>query len=313
MALITTRDLLQAALFDAGEKTDGTSDFHQAALRYINEAYFDICLGGGTFGPLNQEAWDWLMLSTTITFQSPVKGTATVTNGSATATISPAPSISLDGYHFKFGSWGDVFKIQSHTAGSSTITLDVAYTGDSSSGDYIAFKADYSLPSPMMRLFEPLRADAFYAGRVVQNIDLTEFHQRFPLSLINQNVPTHFAVLDDKTIRFNAIGIEGKQFRIDLRYLRMPDELVDSPTNEPLIPVRHRKVLANAGTYRILLEKNDDRFQRYFELARNGVAMMINENRQTRGRTSANFRPSYRQGRQINGVVSESGVIFRER
>src|SRR5690348_10306379 len=96
----TSSDILQAALFEAGEPTDGTSEYQAAALRLLNRAYQAIWMGGAELDPTCNEEWLWLQSSTpgVLTIYPVVTTlTAVVTNFSTSIVFSSAPTVSYAG------------------------------------------------------------------------------------------------------------------------------------------------------------------------------------------------------------------------
>ena len=43
---LSTKDLVDGALNRAGELSDGTSDFDDEALKYVNSTYYSVVAGG---------------------------------------------------------------------------------------------------------------------------------------------------------------------------------------------------------------------------------------------------------------------------
>ncbi len=304
-----TAEIIDAALFDGGERTDGTSSFNSQMPRYVNEVYQEIILGGGLFGPKIAQDWFWLIKNASFTLESFIdSGTVTLTKDSTSITFSIAPQVSVVGWYLKISGFEDVFKIASHTAGSNSATLDVSFTGSSRTSSYELMKLEYDISlfaSDFIRLMEPMRIN--YFSGVITGIDLKEMHA---INLVINEVPTHFAMIDRTNVRFNGRGFRDRKIRVDFQYIHKPPDLTDSTNSVPLIPEIHRSILADGATYKLLLAKNDDRMQVYLESARNRLSMMIEENRQMMNKIGENFRPIIRRsGYGFN--QSESGVIFK--
>ena len=62
--LKTTTDILQDALFHAGEPQGTNSEYYNQALTYLNRIYQEICSGGSMLDPNIDEKWWWLRKST---------------------------------------------------------------------------------------------------------------------------------------------------------------------------------------------------------------------------------------------------------
>jgi hypothetical protein len=108
--------------------------------RDINMIYAEV---------LNEHRWWWLQGHTTVMHQPYVStGTASVTVGSSAVTLSIAPSTSKTGYYFSVDGSNDVYKIESHTASSTSIVLTDLYTGTTNSAATFKIWSD-KVPLPV--------------------------------------------------------------------------------------------------------------------------------------------------------------------
>lgn len=277
----TTDQLLKAALFDASEPESQTSQFWTSALRYMNEVYMDVCMGGGRFGLPRPMPWFWLMKDSNFILREEKTGTAAVTNGSASITFSSAISESVAGWHFfvENDSSHVLYKISSHTAGSAPATLDSTYIGATdASASYVLKKLDYSLPSDLHRIIEPVRLNGSIPASV-SYLDNVEFHSRMHNWLMTKgasSIPQYFTVIDNTTIRFDGVGKE--EVRVDFRYIQVPTQLTGATGEEPLIPEQYRSILSNGTTYWLLLSKNDDRAVIYGNMVKSKLMGMAEQN-----------------------------------
>lgn len=112
----------------------------------MNEVYRDILLRG-------DGQWWWL-IDRTVTNTTPeiTTGTASVTNNSTTVTLSSAPAASVAGAKFYVSAnTADsqaLYRISAHTAGTTGLTLDAAYTGDTNTAaSYYIWTDEYDLPT----------------------------------------------------------------------------------------------------------------------------------------------------------------------
>jgi len=152
----TTADIIDNALRNSGEVTNGNSPYETQALDFINRVHFTLVAGGtialGKDTTVQiDEAWPWAKSRGPLIIELQPKydsGTVTLTQGSEIGSFSSAPSSSLQGYHLKIEGRSDWMKIAQHTAGASAFELDAAYTDESGSGlNFIAAKLDYQLVS----------------------------------------------------------------------------------------------------------------------------------------------------------------------
>lgn len=150
----TTADILDLALINAGEVTNGNSPYESQTLNYLNRVHYTL-VSGGTI-PIGKdltveidEIWSWskakspLILELQPAYET---GTVTLTQGSEAGVFSSAPTSSLVGWHIKIEGRDEWFKIASHTASATAFELDAAYPDSSGSGlSFIAAKLDYDL------------------------------------------------------------------------------------------------------------------------------------------------------------------------
>lgn len=143
----TTADYLDSILLLSGETTSGTSRYETRALHFLNRIYSNVIAGGNEFNIEFDELWSWSMARDPMIIElaPKVTGTMTLTNGSTAITLGSAPSISLAGYHFKLANNPTVYRFASHTAASTSASLEGLYEGTSGSSAFTAFKLDYEL------------------------------------------------------------------------------------------------------------------------------------------------------------------------
>lgn len=150
----TTADILDLALANAGEVTNGNSSYETQLLNYLNRVHMAI-VSGGTI-PLGKDAtveidevWPWAKAKRPLILELQPKqntGTVTLTLGSEAGTFSSAPTPSLAGWYITLSGREGVFRIASHTAGATAFELDAAYTDTTGSGlSFEAYKLDYDL------------------------------------------------------------------------------------------------------------------------------------------------------------------------
>jgi hypothetical protein len=125
--------------------------------RLVNETYEDAA---------SLEQWDWMRGRITLVHETALEtGTVSVTNGSVSATLSSAPTLSRTGYLFSVEGSNEIYRITSHTGGAAAITLDYPFLGETNS------TASYQIWTDAL----PLPADAREA------IKITHEHSSIPL------------------------------------------------------------------------------------------------------------------------------------
>lgn len=148
----TTADLLDNALQQAGEVTNGNSPYETQVLDYMNRVHYTL-VAGGTI-PIGKdstveidEMWPWTRAHRPIILDLQPKstGAALFTLNSAAGVFSVAPTISLNGYFISIDGQDQWYRIASHTAASTAFSIDSAYAGTTGTGNYTAIKLDYNL------------------------------------------------------------------------------------------------------------------------------------------------------------------------
>lgn len=280
-------DLVADILFRAGEQTDGTSDFAAVALQYLNRAYQALLMGGSEVDPEINEDWWWARKHPPgVINLSPAYDTGTVsaTNDNVTLTLSAAPAYSLAGYFFRANGHPDIFRVSAHTAASTSVTLDAAYTGPTDAAlTFKFFKAEYDLASDMVRVIAPMRV---YQGAYteVDGTELMSLERDWPLNLIESGPPTQFAFVTETKVRFNTYGpltsaSVPNSIRLEYDYVYRPADLTNSGSEEPIVPWQYRKLLADIAVTLLFVDKNDDRAAAVSQLAKKGLQAMEKEQR----------------------------------
>lgn len=143
----TTADIMDSILTRCGEVTSGRSAYESRALDYLNRIHHTIINGGNEFDVELDEPWLWAHSKRPIILelQPKVTGSIALTKGSAAGTFTSAPTQSLSGWHIRINNRNTTYKIASHTAAATSMTLDGAYAEDSGTLNYTAFKLDYEL------------------------------------------------------------------------------------------------------------------------------------------------------------------------
>lgn len=138
--LKTFSDLYTAVLEELGIQSTDTTALNRIK-RDLNSVYLeDICPNA---------RWPWLRRSVDVEHDAFIStGTCTITTQSDTVTLSDAPAYSVKGYNFVLTNYNEVYKIKSHTAGSTTLVLETRYTGTSTTtGTFRIWSRFVPLPS----------------------------------------------------------------------------------------------------------------------------------------------------------------------
>ena len=150
----TTADIMDLALSNAGEVTNGNSPYETDLLNKLNTVHFAMVAGGTiALGPdatvdIN-ETWPWALSARPLILELQPKittGSVTLTLASEGVTFSSGPSVSVAGWYLKVDGCEGVYRIASHTAASTSAELDAAWPLASvSGGTFTLFKLDYDL------------------------------------------------------------------------------------------------------------------------------------------------------------------------
>lgn len=281
-----SQDLVNDVLFRAGEGTDGTSDFQAVALQYLNRAYQALVNGGSEIDPDVQEDWWWArkhppgVINVLAAIET---GTVSVTNNSASITFSSAPAASVAGYFFRVKDQPDIYRIATHTAASTSATLDAVYTGPTNAaGTYRLMKLEYDLPSDLIRIISPMRISQGWEDEV-EGVELSAMEREWPLRDIEGGSPTQFAMVTEMKLRFNkygpVVGTTPNMIRVEYDYIYRPADLTNSGSEEPIIPRQYRRLLSDIAVVFLYVDKNDDRASAVSSVAKQGLQAMAREQR----------------------------------
>lgn len=279
MPYTTGQDLKRSVLFSSGEANTG-SKWNTAVMDYINRAYRTLCAGASEFLPEQVTDWWWMRDSAVLTLLPVIDtGTVSVTQDSANIVFSSAPAIDVDGFRFRVDTHPEVFKIATHTAASPNATLDSPYTGPTSGAlPYKLMKVEYALSVSVNALISPMLG--YRNNGRIQGLTPERMDDLWPLAELSQGVPTAFALEDPQTVRFSHGGrTDGQSMRVEYRFRPIVDDLTDSPSSTPLVPLEYRAVLADMATATLMRDKNDSRDQSFALSANQMLQAMTRENR----------------------------------
>lgn len=292
----TNAEIVNDALFRAGELFDGSSDYEAKALEYLNRVYTRIAAGGTELDQTLNEKWWWLRSTTpcVLTLLPIEIGVASVVNGSSAVVFSVAPTISLAGRFFRTIGTQDVFRILTHTALDVNAVLDSVYTGQTNAAiAWEASKLEYDLPANVMEVIEPIRC---YQGgkRDISGMDLSALEGMYPLDQSFTGTPEAFSQIGNRKLRFSHQGgsTPGELIRVDFDYLVLPTNLAKD-AQECLLPVEWRSVLADFTCMMILADKDDSKAGDMGNLAKAGLMGMAKENRNRTVQFSNNYGHIY--------------------
>jgi hypothetical protein len=332
MPYVLTTDLVNDALRRASEPIDGTSEFQSEALDYLNKGYSGLATGTLEQSEDTHVPWWWLWAPYpgVITLLPSIGAglTATVFQTGLSGTFSAIPTdplgtqISLLDWNIKFvgtstaSSAQDMFRISAHGVGSVNFVLDSPYTGPNATVAFKAYKLTYDCPADLLYISAPLRA--YQTGKEKVNvISKQNMETMFPLTQITFGIPTDACFVAEQKLRFSHYvgdGTTTKYVRVDFDYVRMPPTLTGSPSEEPLVPLNYRSILADFCLQQIYIAKNDDRAGGIGQLIKGKINGMRREHMARQGRTTANLGrvfPRQQDRASIRGPWrTESGLVI---
>lgn len=299
-----TSDLLEKVLELASENPDGTSEFDSLALSYLNRAYTAVCMGGAEIemaglsqGPggaregLSEPiVWWWLRKDASLYLKKYLTGTITLTQGSASFTVSVSPSSSSKaGFHLVVDGHAGFYKIESWAGGDTFGTFDCAFAGLSGSYTYRAAKVEYTLAPDVGHIAYPIfLSESPYRSNYQS---ATNMRTSYPPGAVAKGVPEAFTMVGEQTILLNRFP--DKDIRADYSYIARPTLLTNAANEEPLVPIQYRQILSDYGAYLLLLTKSDDMAGQALVSAKGMLSAMKRANQMmaTRSGASLSFRP----------------------
>jgi hypothetical protein len=208
---------------------------------------------------------------------------ATTTQGSTTVTLSGAPqgANSVAGWFIQVMGTSTAYRIQTHVAASTTVTLDSAYVDLAATNEVCSiFKLQYTLGgSDILRLIGPLR---IYGDEPVITItDKDEMLDRIALDGFTLRVPEYCSVIneDNGTYTLQFSSTPSEYVRIEADYVPIPGTLTGgvSGTN-PVIPRQFRELLAHVALYFMQIRNDDNRANTHLKIAQDMFAELIDWN-----------------------------------
>ena len=279
MNLRTSADCFSYCYRRAGEK-ESTTRFTDQFTAYLNLAHREILSGSSLLYPDLVATFPWAksLNPKVINTKASISGTATIVAGSDSVTLSASPSQNILSWHIKFGTNATTYKVVEHTGVSTSITLDGEAVASGSLA-FTAFKIEYIIGTDVLRLVSPLQGfiDNANGDSTMQVFGQEEFAFRRAFPLITSGEPTHFAVVSEVdgsvVVRLNKYSSSVR--RLECPYIPIPDDLTDSTSEAPLIPLNHRQTMCHLAIYYLFSDKDDTRSAENFQLAQSGYKAML--------------------------------------
>jgi hypothetical protein len=224
----------------AGETGLDTTNDDTTLGIWVNLAYKHVC---GLYD------WPWLLKQSTIqTVPDITTGTATITAGSTSLTFSVGPTNSVaTQYMIQFPTVNDDwYIIASHTAASTSATLNVAFTGSSNltAGTYKLRKTLYSLPSDLDRVIDIRQT---ITDQQLTPVEIRAFDKVLPDPSATGS-PFHYSVVGMDSSNYWQIALyptPNAVINLQIRYLYTPADM--SGTNTPVLPEKFHDMIVFAA------------------------------------------------------------------
>jgi hypothetical protein len=250
----TGQDILRNMIRRAGEILPTDTDTSNAdhlidAKLYIQKAYWDLCA---------LKPWRWARRRKQ--FVSIGQVTGSVSNiSSTTVTLSATVATSMAGRKFLMDSDGIPCRISAHTAGTDTLTLEVAYTGAATSGTYTIFQDEITVASDILAF--PTITE-LHTGDDILVVPENELLQDYPRN-VRGSVRTQYATfISDTQVRLCPWTYEPRLFEVT--YNRRPSALTFdgvANTDTPVVPQESRAAIAQLALKLLYADKRDGRLQ----------------------------------------------------
>lgn len=142
------------------------------------------------------------------------------------------------------------------------------------------------------RLGTPLKLHTGYKDTDILALDITRFDREFPLSGVSEGNPDRFSIRrieqeDIYTIRLNKYPKERMLMTVD--HVPVPVDLYNNNASRPLIPANYSDVLLYGAASKLLLEKEDSKWEVYQQKAGAALEAMMRNNRKDMHRTNPRF------------------------
>lgn len=199
--------------------------------------------------------WWWLQKSTQIVHKAffGSDNTAAVTQGSTTVTMDTAPSAGLGsfaGYRFSTGETDAVYYVSTHTAGSDTMTLTVAYQDeDNTEVSFKVWRDRFDLPSDAK---ESVQIYHDKQNRPMEAIGWQGFRELEAADPLLEGAPVYYSATEfvDPTTEDNRYrqarlypSINDQNVMLNVDYIRDDVSELTLDNDEPLMPIGDRLVL----------------------------------------------------------------------
>jgi len=301
MAFSTTTELAQYVEKELGHNLSGSTASSQRTdiVSHLDRAHKLVLAGGGFLNydekgyRKNQDvvfsfarATNPKIINTVAPIDTGFTVDATLSSTTITFSSDPNSGVSVQGYHIVIS--GGIYRISSHTAASTTATLDAAFVDTTVTGaNFSLFKLQYTVgSSDVLRLLSPART---IQGKL-DLLDKDELLDRYPLNEVSKAFPCHAAIINESsgTFTFQLSSYPDDIERLEFDYVAIPTTL-DTTSTDPILPAQHRLVLAELACYYMLMRNDDSRAAQHLAIARQMFQALVDWNSQNTGGADSDF------------------------
>jgi len=199
--------------------------------------------------------WKWLSGETSVVHSAYLStGTVSVTNGSTTATLSAAPATSKATYLFSVDGSDEIYTISAHTAATTTLTLDAAFTGTTNAtANYKIWTDNIILPTDCRETVEVWHDHRRFN---LDPLGLQEFRRRVNANAKVDERPYFYTPYDYVDPSSGTGETESDRYRVLKIYPSLSTEdtvlhidyikevsALNADADEPVLPLEDRIVL----------------------------------------------------------------------
>lgn len=305
--------LIKEDVLDRAGESISSSTMAPKVIRYMNRVQRTLCAGASEFLPEFVEDWWWMRSDGVLTLAPVLQKSVAVVQDSPNITFTTNVSPSVAGYKLRVINYPEVFDIITHTVGTAAAVLDSPYTGPSATLACQLMKVTYPLDVAVNSLMSPMVG--FQLNAIIPGIAPERMDDQYPLSMLQPGVPRAFSLENRQLVRFSHGGrLDGQSMRVEYRFRKTVDDLIDDPTSIPLVPLEWRHLLADMALTYVLLDKNDDRSNAVALSARTGLAAMLKENRRELtkigGKATGHIYPRQADVASLELLRTQTGLII---
>lgn len=205
-------------------------------------------------------------------------------------------------FTIKFATGTNAVRSAARTLGLSAEDL----TGDDSYTSTNALNAIQRLIAPftMYRIGQSPNMSPKEAGKIF-GVSFEAFISNNPVVNLQGGIPSRFCELEErengtKVVRFNAYVSE--QTRVEVDFIPIEPDLKDNAVSVPKIPRAFREVLAFGATYKLMLDKSDNKAESFLKLTMAKIQGLINHNNTQVTKSSKDFARLIPRPNQIQRV-----------